>query len=150
MQWPWPPSFPVRCPSPVCPPTVRSTCSISHPSISPLRSGQITEPGITADYPAHRITNPTPGGRTQRAGLGFWKCRTHAFQDEPGGIGCNHTPGKCHRKGIYFMGYTRQDNQPLFRTATGPPHCERTATTSPLNLLMHCTKWIPPGLSGSH
>lgn len=48
------------------------------------------------------------------------------------------------------MGYTRQDNQPLFRAATGPQHCARTATASPVNLLMHCTKWIPHGLGDSH
>lgn len=52
----------------------------------------------------------------------------------------SHTPGKYHRKGIYFMGYTRQDNQPLFRAAARLPHCKGTATASPLNLLMHCTK----------
>lgn len=141
----WPPS---ALPSPVCPPP-NCSASSTHPA---LRCAVVR----SQSWGLQQIILPTGwptqlrAARTQRADLSLWKCRTHAFQQEAGGIGSNHTPGKYHRKGIYFMGYTRQDNQPLFRTATGPRHCERTATASPVNLLMHCTKSIPHGLSDSH
>lgn len=49
----------------------------------------------------------------------------------------SHTWQMSQEKDLF---YTRQDNQPLLRTATGPPLCERPATASPVNLLMHCTK----------
>lgn len=118
---------------------VHSLGSLSHPSSSIL----LWSDQRAKDY--SRLSclqdrNPTPGGWTQ-SWLQPLKVRTtQAFQEEPRGTGRNHTPGKCHRKGIYFMSYTRQDNQHLFRKATGPSLCERTATACPLNLLMHCAK----------
>lgn len=120
-------------------------CLLSAPSVVyPARPalfccGQIREPKITADYPAHRIATQLQAAE-HRAGFSLWKCAQHRpFKKNPEGPAAI-TPGKCHRKGIYFMSYTRQDNQHLFRKATDPSLCERTATASPLNLLMHCTK----------
>lgn len=74
-----PPLFP--------PPTVCSTHSLSHLSRSPLRYGQITELGITEDYPAHRITNPAPGGQTQRALASASESAEHMpFRKNPEGL----------------------------------------------------------------
>lgn len=109
------------------PPTDWSTRSLSHPSRSLLHSGQIEEPGITEDYPARRIAD-----RAQRApAAASERPERTPFRKNPEGLTTVTHLANVTRKGIYFTGYARRDNQPLFRAALRLPHCRGTAATSP-------------------
>ena len=78
--------------------------SLSHPPSSPLHFGQITEPEITADYPAHRITDPAAGGRTHRAGRGPPASAEHMpFSENLEGLAAITHLANATGKGIYFL-----------------------------------------------
>lgn len=82
----------------------------SHPSTSPLRCGQIAESGITGDYPGSG--NP-PTRHSERRSRPLRRRERTPLRRNPRGAGGGHTPGKCHRRGIYFLGNGRRDKQPF-------------------------------------
>lgn len=73
--------------SPSTLPCLLSTPSVVYPTRPALFCcGQIREPKITADYPAHRIATQLQAAE-HRAGFSLWKCAQHRpFKKNPEGL----------------------------------------------------------------